>query len=42
MYRVRAAAVGDKTGCIYFEMAAVEVGSEDPQAYEYGSPVVVS
>ncbi|TVY30797.1 hypothetical protein LHYA1_G000419 [Lachnellula hyalina] len=42
VYQVRAAAIGDKTGCIYFEMAAIEVGSEEPQAYQYDSPLVVS
>ncbi|TVY82217.1 putative secreted protein [Lachnellula suecica] len=42
VYQVNAAAVASKTGCVGFEMAAIEVGSSEPQAYEYVAPYTVS
>jgi len=42
VYQVNAAAVGDKTGCVNFEMAAIEVESSEPQAYQYGDPITIS
>lgn len=44
VYKIYAAAIEAKRPgtCVKFDMQAVEVGNQEPQAYQYVSPYTVS